>query len=120
VYVEISGKRYPLFDDGKQVDGTRGDGVYGSRPLKVGEDTSFTVYAQYFSVTTKARATIRSTSNLFKLLSSVDNLFYQVFERRPSISEHAFWLERVRRGEKVTSLELLGAMQWHRLRGRTK
>ena len=53
------------------------------------------------------------------LLESVDTLFTQVFSTTPTPAEHAFWYARVASGDKQTEQALLGAMYWHKARGRT-
>jgi hypothetical protein len=51
------------------------------------------------------------------LVSRVNALHRQAFGRNPTGSEHAYWLNRVLRGEKTSESALLGAMRWHVLAG---
>lgn len=48
----------------------------------------------------------------------VDQIFFQVFSRKPQITESAYWKGRAR-SDKATASKLRGAMQFYKSKGRT-
>ncbi len=52
-----------------------------------------------------------------ELLPTQSNLFEQVFGRNAEERESSYWTDRILAGDKETSQELFGAMQWQRLFG---
>lgn len=65
-----------------------------------------------------AGAKIPAKANL-ALLGRIKDTFRFVFWRVPTVKEKSWWAERVKLGQKRTYLDLLGAMQWHKAKGRT-
>lgn len=116
VYLISAGKTFTLWDDGKHGDGKKGDLVYASAFLPLPANRSYTIQAQYFSITTKATGRTRKANSADDLIPHINALFRSVFGRTPSFAEHAYWLERVKRGDKTSSAALLGAMQWQSIR----
>lgn len=53
------------------------------------------------------------------LLPRVKDTFRYVFGRLPNLKEKTWWAERVKLGQKRTYLDLLGAMQWQKVKNRT-
>ena len=50
------------------------------------------------------------------LLQKVNTLYRQAYGRNPTYEEWLYWSNRVKKGDKKTSSELLGAMQWQHIR----
>ena len=50
------------------------------------------------------------------LLQKVNSLYRQAYGRNPTYEEWLYWSNRVKKGDKKTSSELLGAMQWQHAR----
>ncbi|MCE9643115.1 MAG: Ig-like domain repeat protein [Candidatus Andersenbacteria bacterium] len=50
------------------------------------------------------------------LLQKVNALYRQTYGRNPTYEEWLYWSNRVKKGDKKTSSELLGAMQWQHMR----
>lgn len=65
-----------------------------------------------------AGATISAKANL-ALLPRIKDTFRFVFGRVLTVKEKTWWADRVKLGQKRTYLDLLGAMQWQKSKGRT-
>lgn len=65
-----------------------------------------------------AGATISAKANL-ALLPRIKDTFRFVFGRVPTVKEKSWWADRVKLGQKRTYVDLLGAMQWQKMKNRT-
>jgi hypothetical protein len=110
VYVRVLGKKYDLKKSGNTY--TVVLNVFtkpGSYPYALTLNYGFTTQTQYGVFVIKADSTATA--------SSIRALFAKVHGRIPTLSEEAYWIRRLQ--DKPELSALVGAMEFHKARGRT-